>query len=94
MNDASDVVATADGQQQSPGEEGIGVKLNSLRAQGGPAAILPNVRAGEKALETVHGCINVLGGKRHAHQAYKHAVKYRTDLAVLMVLKLCITLLL
>lgn len=67
MNDASDVVATADGQQQSPGEEGIGVKLNSLRAQGGPAAILPNVRAGEKALETLHGCINVLGGKRHAH---------------------------
>lgn len=60
MDDGCDVAATADGQQQSPGEQRVGVQLNSLRIQGGPAAILAHIWTGEKALETLHGGINVL----------------------------------
>lgn len=60
MDDGCDVAATADGQQQSPGEQRVGVQLNSLRIQGGPAAILAHIWTGEKTLETLHGGINVL----------------------------------
>lgn len=63
MDDGRDVTATTDGQQQSPGQQRIGVELDSLRAQGRPAAVLTHIRADENALETLHGGINVLEKK-------------------------------
>lgn len=63
MDDCCDMAATADCQQQSPGEQCIGVELNSLRVQGGSAAIFAYIGAGEKALKALHGGINVLKGR-------------------------------
>ena len=58
--DVFDLAGGADGEEQAPGEQGVGVEEGGLGVQGRPAAVLPHVRAGEQALKALHGGIHVL----------------------------------
>lgn len=59
------MAAAADGEQQSPGEQSVGVELRGLRAQRGPAAVRPRVRVREHALKELHGAAHVLRWERN-----------------------------
>ena len=64
--DLPDLAAGADGQQQGPGQQRVGVQRADLGAHGGAAAVAPRVRVDEEALEALHGGVHVLQDPTHA----------------------------
>lgn len=60
VQDVFDLAGSADGQQQSPGQQGVGVEQGDLGAQGRTAPILPHIGPGEQALKALHGGIHIL----------------------------------
>lgn len=60
MQDVFELVGTADGQQQSPGQQSVGVELAHLGTDRRTRAIRPRIGPGEQVLEALHGSLHVL----------------------------------
>lgn len=58
--DVLDLAGGADGEQQSPGQQRVGVELAGLGVERGARAVRLGVRPGEQAFKAVHGGANVL----------------------------------
>ena len=71
-----DLAGGADGQQQGPGEQGVGVQQAALGVGRRAGAVAPRVRAHKQALEALHGVVHVLREKVHTN--YKRLSKYRS----------------
>lgn len=67
LHNGSDVAAWADGEEQGPGQKSIGVELCGLRVNRRSGPVLPDVRAGEEALEALHSAIHILQDKTLGH---------------------------
>lgn len=62
--DFFELAGGADGEQQSPGQQRVGVQLAGLGVQRGARAVRLGVGAGEQAFKAIHGGLNVLGGEK------------------------------
>lgn len=60
MQDVFELVGTADGEQQCPGQQGVGVELARLEIDGRTGTIYLRVGPGEQVLKALHGGMNVL----------------------------------
>lgn len=60
MQDVLELAGRADGEQQRPGQQGVGVELAHRRVDGRTGTVCLSVGTGEQALEALHGSIDVL----------------------------------
>lgn len=60
MQDVFELVGRTDGEQQSPGEQGIDMKLACLGTYCRTGTIRLRIGPGEQVLETLHSGINIL----------------------------------
>ena len=58
--DVFELVGSADGEQQSPGQQGVGVELARLGTDQRTGAIHSRVGPGEQVLKALHGSVHVL----------------------------------
>lgn len=58
--DVLELAGGADGEQQRPGQQSVGVELAGLRADGGTRPVRSGVGAGEQRLEALHRSLHVL----------------------------------
>ncbi len=60
MQDVFELVGSADGEQQCPRQEGVGVELARLGADQRTGTIHPSIGPGEQVLKALHGSMHVL----------------------------------
>lgn len=58
--DVFELAGGADGEQQRPGQQSVGVELARLRGDGGTGPVRSGVGAGEQALEALHCSLHIL----------------------------------
>lgn len=62
--DVLELAGRADGEQQRPGQQSVGVELAGLRGGGGTAPVRSGIGAAEQALEALHRGLQVLERER------------------------------
>lgn len=58
--DVFELVGSADGEQQCPGQQSVGVELACLGTDQRTCTIRPSVGPGEQVLKALHGSMHVL----------------------------------
>lgn len=58
--DVLELAGSADGEQQSPGQQRVGVELDGLGVERGARAVRLGVRPGEQTFKAIHGGLDVL----------------------------------
>lgn len=58
--DVFELAGRADGEQQRPGQQSVGVQLARLRGDGGTGPVRSGVGPGEQVLEALHRSLHVL----------------------------------